>query len=189
MGARVFLNSAQRATFLWPTMEARHTRHASTLEIIYENILESIVLQVDKNYNLDMGCSANFPVARDDSSSTLSVVEQIAELALPVSGPLGADIDAMRTLPPFHFPDDFCTPKADSGTANTERSAPVKTAPDGSHPVGATSSGSTPAAPADLPSATADHSHTRPEPQLEAVRMLMDECTDAVVALKKHQNQ
>lgn len=39
------------------------------------------------------------------------------------------------------------------------------------------------------PAATADQPDIRPESQPEAVTMLMDQCTDAVAALKKHQKQ
>ncbi len=59
----------------------------------------------------DGGSSSNFPVARNGSSTTLSVAELIAVLALPSIGSFGVDVTAMRTLPPFHFPDDVYTPK------------------------------------------------------------------------------
>lgn len=136
-----------------------------------------------------MGSSVNFPVGRDDSSTTLSVADLIARLALPVIEPLGTDIAAMSALPPLPFPGAADPSDADSATSHDGTSSPRPT-PRAAAPRRETveCTGTADASPEDS-DATAWPPQKQAKSQLEAARMLMDECIEAVAALHKHQNQ
>ncbi|MGP9502361.1 DUF222 domain-containing protein [Specibacter sp. AOP5-B1-6] len=132
-----------------------------------------------------MGSSVNFPVGRDGSSTTVSVADLIAGLALPSIEPLGTDIAAMAGLPDLPVPDPrHCGPRR--GAADTAQPAaaeavdPAATVPDGA---GAGSAALR--SPVAGPSAGVGVVESR----LEGARALMDGCTDAIAALHKHQNQ
>ena len=139
-----------------------------------------------------MGSSVNFPVGRGNSSTTSSVADLIAGLALPNIGSLGADIAAMSDLPALPLPKEATTSnrasvRDGSGTYRTSspnppprttaawNETPERTAGDDDSQV---ASGT-----------TVEQPPKRAQSQLEAVRMLMDECADGVAALHRHQNQ
>ena len=124
-----------------------------------------------------MGSSVNFPVGRDGSSTTLSVADLIAGLALPSIEPLGTDIAAMAGLPDLPVPDPrHCGPRR--GAADTAQPAAAEA-------VDAAGTGVGPSAGAGDSIGSAGVVESR----LEGARALMDGCTDAIAALHKHQNQ
>ncbi|WP_315914610.1 DUF222 domain-containing protein [Arthrobacter sp. lap29] len=108
-----------------------------------------------------MGDSMNIPAGWDASSTTRHVADLIAGLTLPLIEPLDTDISAMSSFPKYPVPHSADPAVPRSGDR----------------------------IPDNLQSSAENSSHQGPQSQLESARLLMDECTDALVALKKHQNQ
>lgn len=139
-----------------------------------------------------MGSSVNFPVGRGDSSTTANVADLIAGLALPNIGPLSSDIAAMTGLPALPVPKEATTSnrasvRDSSGTYRTSSPNPPSRATASWNETPECTTGDDDSQVAS--DTTAERPSKRAQSQLEAVRMLMDECADGVAALHRHQNQ